>query len=57
VPLALISLGLGLKAAKTESHAQAQKEAGTTQTAPVKTLTIGFQKSSLNFLIANNKNI
>lgn len=53
-----ISLGLGLSACqKTESHAQAQKEAGTTQTAPVKTLTIGFQKSSLNFLIAKQQKI
>ncbi|WP_130804934.1 aliphatic sulfonate ABC transporter substrate-binding protein [Acinetobacter ihumii] len=53
-----ISLGLSLSGCqKTESHTQAQQDSTAEHTAPVKTLSIGFQKSSLNFLIAKQQKI
>ncbi|MBK0064305.1 MULTISPECIES: aliphatic sulfonate ABC transporter substrate-binding protein [unclassified Acinetobacter] len=53
-----ISLGLSLSGCqKTEPHTQAQKDSSTTNNAPVRTLSIGFQKSSLNFLIAKEQKI
>ena len=53
-----LSLGLGLSGCqKTESHTQAQKDSTAVDATPVKTLSIGFQKSSLNFLIAKQQKI
>lgn len=55
--LGTIIVTAGLSACqKTESKAQSSHETASTAN-PVKTLSIGFQKSSLNFLIAKQQKI